>query len=278
MDDLIRGVLQDVVRVSRANGVEPVVVGASAMLLAPEIAEARLVFRRTNDVDFAVAVPGWGEFAAIKAGLEKADFKVKPKVEHRLTRNGAIVDLIPFGPECAPKGEFAWPESGLVMNVRGYRAACGAARLIKIGGGLSVRVVTVPGFVLLKIPAFLDRHGRGDMKHRDDAGDIDFWLRNYESGGETRRYEVKNIGFDLAGAGLLGEEIGRLAAEECSGCVSEFLERHADAESPFMDIVARKDEVLGREFGRKARENAVKRVAALAMGLNGKLERISPNA
>lgn len=52
---------------------------------------------------------------------------MNPKVEHRLQRDEAIIDLIPFGLECAPDGEFAWPGSGKIMNVRGYRDACGAA-------------------------------------------------------------------------------------------------------------------------------------------------------
>ena len=139
--------------------------------------------------------------------------------------------------------------------------------------GLSVRVVTVPGFVLLKIAAFLDRHGRGDQKHRDDAGDIDFWLRNYDSSDETKRYEVKNLEYELAGAGLLGDDIRRLASEECAGFIRDFLDGHRGAESPFMDIVVRKYESIGRDVGRKERESAVERVAALALGLGGGLER-----
>lgn len=77
------------------------------------------------------------------------------------------------------------------MTVTGFDEVCAAARKAISSRDFPVPVITVPGFVLLKIIAYLDRKDRGRDKHKDDATDIEYWLRNYAGGTrDERRFDL----------------------------------------------------------------------------------------
>lgn len=222
----------------------------------PEMSSDYPRFRRTNDADFAVHVRDWPNYEKLRDELVNRGFKPNPRIEHRLHNGSAMVDLIPYGAQIAPDGKLAWPESGFEMIVTGFDEVCAAARKAASSSGLSVPVITVPGFVLLKVIAYLDRKDRGDIKHRDDAKDIEYWLRNYAGGAEDgRRFELaKRPGlaeehYDTAGAVLLGIEAGALASAEAAAHLDRFFNESADLYSPFVDILAAgsMDEAAGRK-------------------------------
>lgn len=202
-------------------------------------------FRRTNDADFGVYVRGWPTYQKLREALLNRKFKPDPHIEHRLNRGTAQVDLIPYGSQIAPDGKLTWPESGFEMTVTGFDEVCAAARKAVSAKKVPVPVITVPGFVLLKIIACLDRKSQGGSKYKDDAKDLEYWLRNYAGGTEDgRRFELaKEPGlthedYESAGAVLLGNEVGALASDAATAYVDRFLRESEDRYSPFMDVLA----------------------------------------
>ena len=244
-----------------------VLVGALASALAAEEESGCPAFRATNDSDFAVPVRNWEAYRALRDALTRA-FTRDPQIEHRLHRGPAVVDLIPYGRHIAPSGTLTWPESGFEMTVVGFDEACSAAP--RAAGNLPVPVITVPGFVLLKIVAFLDRQGRHDPKHGDDARDIAFWLRHFASGSQdARRFDLGHVigpahdDYDTAGAVLLGMDVGTLASVEAGGYVARLFECSVDPCSAFADALAR-----GQfpETAESTRLQAVRLLAAFEKG------------
>ncbi|MBI3553028.1 MAG: hypothetical protein HY077_10985 [Elusimicrobia bacterium] len=222
-----------------------VLVGALMAEFTPEIEADYPRFRRTNDADFAVYVRDWPTYKKLRDALIEQKFKPNPKIEHRLHQGSAMVDLIPYGSQVAPDGKLAWPESGFEMTVTGFDEVCAAARKSASPSEVPMPVITVPGFALLKIIAYLDRKGRGDAKHKDDARDIEYWLRNYAGGTkDERRFalveepELAHQDYETAGAVLLGKEVGALASTEAAAYVDRFLRESEDRYSPFMDVLA----------------------------------------
>lgn len=133
--------------------------------------------------------------------------------------NGAYpLDLVPFdGVE--RNGEIAWPPEGdFVMNVAGYTDARDSALDVEIEPGFTVKIVSLPAMVILKILAWNDRPER--EKH---ATDVLLIFQHYHQAGQfDRLYDDDNIallekhGYDLelAGAALLGRDARRDVAKE----------------------------------------------------------------
>lgn len=236
-----------------------VLVGALMAEFTPEIESDYPRFRRTNDADFAVSVKDWQAYGTLRDELIKRKFEQDSKIEHRLRRASAIVDLIPYGSQIAPDGKLVWPESGFQMTVTGLGEACAAAREAESKNQLAIPVVTVPGFVLLKIIAYLDRKAKGDPSYKDDARDIEYWLRNYASGTkDDRRFglagipELAETEYETAGAALLGIEVGNLASADSAAYIERFLSESENLYSPFMDAIAAGE--LDEAADRKRRE------------------------
>jgi len=217
-------ILRHVDRAAQALALDGFVMGATArdILLAGVFGLS--ADRATRDVDFAVAVEGWPQFEAIKARLVGTDaFDFDAKIAHRLYSRtvsggrGVPLDLIPFGGVEEPGGKIAWPPDGaVVMNTAGYGEAGASAVLVEVEPGFSVRVVSLPGLVILKLVAWTER-GSGDPR---DALDLASLLRQYAAAGNADRLYGSEIGvleivqydIDLAGARLLGMDAGRIAA------------------------------------------------------------------
>lgn len=111
------------------------------------------------------------------------------------------------------EGEIAWPPKGeFVMNVAGYADALASALDVEVEPGFSVKIVSLPAMVVLKILVWNDRP-EGD-KH---ATDVLLILRNYHNAGQFDRIytdaadllEAYGYDIELAGAGLLGRDARR---------------------------------------------------------------------
>lgn len=245
MDSELKKAVQDVCQAAEGLKINIVLVGALMAELTPEIGSDYPLFRRTNDADFGVFVRDWDTYQTFREELLRREFKPDPHIEHRLHRGTAMVDLIPYGTQIAPGGKLAWPKSEFEMSVVGFDEVCAAASKIELEEGLSVSVITVPGFVLLKIIAFLDRKAQGKEKHRDDAKDIEYWLRNYAGGTEDdRRFDqIRESGiaheeYETAGAVLLGMAVCALASAAAAEYIDRFLGESEDLYSPFLDVLA----------------------------------------
>ena len=107
--------------------------GATARDIVLHYGHGARIQRATRDVDFAIEVPDWIAFEALKDALCAQGFRTA-KAQHRLIGPAdAVVDLVPFGNIEDEKASIAWPPTGEVaMNVLGFQEACDAAEWVRI--------------------------------------------------------------------------------------------------------------------------------------------------
>lgn len=245
-----------------------VLVGGLVAEFTTEINESSPPFPRTRDADFAFRAIDWPQFQKLKEALVKQlGFLPDTRVEHRLSKEDVLVDLIPYGPGIAPTGTLVWPGSKNEFNVVGFDEACAVAEKAKKPGAPHVTILTIPGFVLLKIIAFLDRKEQNSPKHKNDAEGIYYWLKNYAD--DERRFTVpKGEGpqeqpYMTAGAVLLGIELNRLTSAKAAPFIERFLSEATLPENSFIDAVA--SERYG-EWSERIREELPPLIAAFKRG------------
>jgi len=263
--------LGTVEEVTAALGIETFLVGA----LVSELRAAQEGLpeppRKTADADFAVKVRNWEEFRKLRTKLVDAGFKPHRSIEHRLLMGTAMVDLVPFG-EGVQTGDAAivWPESEFRMSVVGFEEACAEATSIDVPGGPTLRGVTVPGFFLLKVAAFMDRLPRGDPKWTSDADGIWYWLEEYAPvERDGRRFEVrelvgKEIEFPYTGGALLGLDVAKIAGEQATGIVRRFLAEQSIAYGKLVEHKA--GILLGEDEFAQKRAECLGRLDAFSAG------------
>lgn len=220
--------LEIVLCVTKAQGVEYFVAGATARELVLTHVFGLDTGVATKDIDFAVVTDSWDAFEELKRALiATAAFVPHEKRQERLLPADSSaaypIDLIPFGQVEHAPAQIAWPpDMEVIMNVAGYAEVSKAALRVEIAPDVSAKVASLPGLAILKLFAWLDR-GLADSK---DARDLLLMLRRYhEAGNQDRLYEgrfavLEAAGYDLerAGAWLLGEDAGRIAVEgTCQG-------------------------------------------------------------
>jgi predicted nucleotidyltransferase len=161
VDPITIEILREVAAAAEAEGIDHMLVGATArdVLLTHVFGlEAR---RATHDVDFAVAVKDWEQFDALRARLlARTTFKDDGRVQQRIYYQGEKgkydypLDLVPFGAISKGSNEIAWPpELTTIMNVAGYEDVLAAAELVEFSPAFIQKVVSVAGLAILKIVA-----------------------------------------------------------------------------------------------------------------------------
>ncbi len=198
-----------------------VIVGATARDLILHHGHGASLQRATRDVDFAVEVPDWSTFEAVKKRLRAEGFQAT-KTSHRLvdSTNG-IIDIIPFGRLQDEQATIAWPPSGeIMMNILGFQEACDHAQWVRLREDpeLDAPVATPAGLALLKVIAWTDRSA--DLR-RKDAVDFGYLLSTHEQIPDVRDtlYEDDYTGvmesydwdLSLAAAHLLGQRARAIA-------------------------------------------------------------------
>ena len=156
-------VVADVEAAAAPMGITPLIAGAFARDLQLHHGYGIRMQRQTEDIDFALAVPDWESFAALRAGLIAGGaFEGTPTAAHRLRhRSGWPVDLVPFQGVESPERKIAWPPRGeIVMDVFGFREALAAAHPVALPGNVQTCVVSLPALALLKIVCWQDRRGQ----------------------------------------------------------------------------------------------------------------------
>lgn len=212
----------------RTQGTDYFIIGATARDILLNHVFGIPPTRVTVDIDFALALSSWDEFARIRqALLDSGHFRESRGVAvHSLIFEpdnagfGYPVDLIPFGPIENPPREIAWPPDGqVIMNVGGYPEARASAVSVEVAPGEIVKVSSLPGLAILKLLAWTER----GLDHPGDAQDFYVLLKEYANAGNLNRlYEgdglalLVDAGFDpdLAGAGLIGRDCRRLASRQ----------------------------------------------------------------
>lgn len=239
IDPITVEILREVATAAQAEGIDHMLVGATArdVLLTHVFGlEAR---RATYDVDFAVAVKNWAHFDALRTALlVHKTFKDGGRAKQRLYYQGENgeydyhVDLVPFGAISKGSNEIAWPpDLKTIMSVAGYEDVLAAAELVAFSPGFIQKVVSIAGLAILKIVAWSDR-GRDNPK---DAQDLIFIMDSYAAAGNFDRvYEVDGVieagdyDPDVAGVYLLGLDIRRMASGNTLEVVKQIIERDFD--------------------------------------------------
>jgi len=218
-------IVREISAVSKAHGLELLLVGAQAKVILLENIHGLNPGRATGDIDFAFAVESWDQFNQIKQSLiATGKFKELPKVKQRLVyqssliEHGFVVDIIPFGKVQDENNMIAWPpELDVVMSVSGYQEALESALLVELNDDLAIKVVSLAGLAILKIFAWSER---GTVTENKDALDLLTLLRTYHEAGNTDRiYEIpppealEAMSYDpeLMGAWLLGYDVAAIA-------------------------------------------------------------------
>jgi len=157
-----------------------VIIGATARDLVLHFGHDAKIERATQDVDFAIEVPNWAAFNALKERLCDDKFKTT-RSEHRLISPlNTAIDIIPFGQVADKQSSISWPPEGdIVMNVLGFQDACDSAEWVRIQNDpiLDIPVASPAGLSLLKCIAWTNRVG--DIRKKD-ATDIAYLLSTYE--------------------------------------------------------------------------------------------------
>jgi predicted nucleotidyltransferase len=196
--------------------------------------------RATRDVDLAVALASWQQFAELKQRLLNTTLFHEAKgVAHRLyyrpqpNGHGYPLDLIPFGGIHDKEQMIAWPpDMSEIMSVAGYDEAFDAAVEVEVRPKLVVRVASLPGLAVLKIFAWQDRGGTNS----NDAADLVTLFRRYADAGnmdrlygpELKVLEAADYAVDLASPRLLGRDVREIVSVSTAEKLEEILHGRTD--------------------------------------------------
>jgi predicted nucleotidyltransferase len=218
-----------------------------ALLLSAEVGG-----RETRDADHVIRLQSWGEWDRVIAELEGLGFtRGRTEQEHRLYFKTAEIDLIPFGIFDGPEEVLIWPKSGNHMNMMGFRDVFQFAISTEVIPGVTLPVVPIWLFAVLKVVAYLDR------KFPRDLYDLVYVLENYEPVGQSsRRFDfagdVDGLTYDTAGAFLLGRDVSRYASAEALELVKNFIAQITDEDHWVINVMLREENRLFSEERRKA--------------------------
>jgi predicted nucleotidyltransferase len=214
---------------ARAQGLDPLLVGAAARDLLLVNVFGQRPMRATTDVDFAVVLASWEAFEQLQARLVQDhgfadDPSQKQKLKFMAEGDGAgtTIDLVPFGEDLqvSRRGLLWPPELDVYMTVSGFEEALGSALLVELQEGLQVKVASLAGLTILKLFAWGDRR----LRDNRDAVDLQTLMRSYGAAGNFDRMTDPDQALDRyielggdeekTGAWLLGIDCGRLASAE----------------------------------------------------------------
>ncbi|MBW6477765.1 MAG: nucleotidyl transferase AbiEii/AbiGii toxin family protein [Chromatiales bacterium] len=216
--------LRTVDRLMQQLAIPYVVIGATARDMVLHYGYGADVERATQDVDFAIEVPNWAAFDALKQKLAETGFELT-REQHRLkSSSGAVVDIVPFGEVEKEKGSIAWPPKGdVVISVLGFQEVSDNADRVRVDNEpeLIVPVATPAGMALLKLIAWFDRVREKRVK---DAQDLSYLLDSYERipavkdalYSEAWTPIMERYGWDLtrAAARMLGHDAATIARKK----------------------------------------------------------------
>lgn len=240
------------------------VVGATARDLLLLFGYGIQTTRITYDVDLAVSVSSWNDYRALSNALEHhPNVSRAEAITYRFEFPQSVtVDIVPFG-DIAIDGAIEWPPAGdRRMTVLGFQEASENTIDVHLPGSVTAPVVSLPGLILLKLLAWKERHNE---KRRHDGPDIREILKTYtEAGNMDRLYDdaaelLEEHDYDpvLAGAALLGVDLGRLLRPETAKVITPLLSDETDEEGNLS---------LATDMSREVTEN-LRLLQALQTGL-----------
>ena len=231
------------------KGISFALVGAivPALLLSSEVGA-----RETRDADHVIKLASWAEWEAVIIDLVNLGFtRGRGEQEHRLYYRTAEIDLIPYGITSGPEEVLVWRKSGNQMNMTGFSDVFRYARPTEVTKGLTLPVVPLWLFAVLKVIAYLDRTSPRDLS------DLVYVLERYElSGVESRRFEIESVAegvtYDTSGAYLLGRDVRENAWDKATGLVKGFVGQVTDEYHSVVNTILRQENQLDSEHRRHA--------------------------
>ena len=267
-------IVVDVEAAAMPLGIVPLIVGAFARDVHLFYGHGIQIQRETEDIDFALALPDWTAFTALKDALHSSGaFRASPAAHRLRHRNGLPVDLVPFGAIEDSGRKISWPPKGeVVMDVFGFREALDTAQEVVLPGNVRTRVVSLSALALLKIVCWQERHYASPRK---DAQDLYLIMSTYlDAGNGARLWEEfvdwtqdTDFEYELAGPRMLGHDIRGLLRSVDIERVTRLLHEQVDAEAPGL---------LPNEMNRNDPDRARALLRALLDGLVGKDGHRSP--
>lgn len=226
--------------------------------------------RETRDADHVIRVSSWAEWETVIADLVTVGFvRSRSEQEHRRHYRTAEIDLIPYGIANGPDEVLVWRKSGNRMNLAGFWDVFEHAVPVELTKSLTIPIIPLWLFSVLKIFAYLDR------KFPRDLRDLAYVLEHYESleMGE-RRFEIvgaaDNVIYENAGAYFRGTDIRtNLSSMAALNMVRDFLDGVTDEYHPVINTVLREESLL--ESGRR-RIFVYQLIQACRLGLAGVAE------
>jgi predicted nucleotidyltransferase len=193
--------------------------------------------RFTRDADVTVVLESLAEFEQLKDGLLRFGFE-RTRHTYRLShKEGGWVDLLPYSGQLAPGGRLDLGPD-LTLNMAGFNQILPSKLEVEVTPGLTVPVVGLPLYVLLKLVAFGDR---GEQK---DLASVLHCLRHYAEG-EDRRYGLDfggvPIPYEQTTAYLLGHDGRRFHDPPLVTAITRVLDQFTTQDSVIVFRVARED-------------------------------------
>lgn len=242
------------------KGIPFVLVGAlvPAILLSSEVG-----LRETRDADHVIKLSSWAEWETVIADLVKLGFvRGRGEQEQRLHYRTSEIDLIPYGITSGPEEVLIWRKSGNHMNMTGFADVFLHAKPVEVARGLMLPVVPLWLFAVLKVVAYLDR------KYPRDLGDLLYIMEQYEAD-QARRFELAGsvgiLGYEDAGAYLLGNDIRDKVSSNVLDIVKHFTAQIADDHDPIVNTILREINSL---FSDDRRRSVYQRIQAFKSGLS----------
>lgn len=234
IDPITTDILRAVAEAAHAEGIDYMLVGATARDILLIHVLGLPPGRATTDIDFAVAVKDWQHFDALKNRLiTRGNIKSGEAPQRLYYQSGSggpeyQIDLVPFGGVADRVNEIAWPpDMKIIMNVVGYDDVIAAAETVAFADGLEGKVVSLAGLAILKLVAWSDR-GRENPR---DAHDLIHLMENYTAAGNLDRVyedegviEAADYDPDLAGAWLLGKDMQQVASEQTLEALKQIID------------------------------------------------------
>ncbi|APF04011.1 TPA: nucleotidyl transferase AbiEii/AbiGii toxin family protein [Legionella pneumophila] len=203
-------------KISLINNCTYFLIGAKARDILLEYFGKNEAQRATLDTDIAICCKSWEEFYKIKNTLiEKSDFVVYQKSEHRLQSNKyGYLDIVPFGDIKDENSTLKWPpEYDIEFSLTGFDDAYQRSMDISISD-LTIKVASPLGLALLKLFSWLSR------KANKDASDLAYIISNYfdfddqdRLNGKHHDLLEKDFDYTLSGCRLLGRDFKELSLE-----------------------------------------------------------------
>lgn len=129
--------------------------------------------RSTSDVDIAIATDHWDTYEGVVRGYPRTGANGV-----RFIVAGLEVDVMPFGAVEDPDGVVEPARRREQMSVFGMADVFAGATVVSLPCGERVRFPTAPGYVLLKLRAWVDRGAVNDRDARDLALAVDWYCQD----------------------------------------------------------------------------------------------------